>query len=206
MKFISGGLFVAMAMAALYFFAVRSPSDVYAMPVDQAYDRLAEADLMPGGRSFYGRLDFSTRGNGRNSISWNGTTSHASRSCEIGLAPWDGDEGKTLVTVTCSGGGIGDGAASGMAHNLFRNAVIEKIDSTLEQRPYDERLARGATASGWPGDGVDGSLATARDRAIEMSQEAARMQSAFEEDQRAAAEQAEWDSFYDVEPVSGFED
>ncbi|OCC23068.1 hypothetical protein MB02_12895 [Croceicoccus estronivorus] len=196
MKLLFTIVIAALTAGGLYYaISQRQPADVYALPVSDTYQRLRTADLMPGGKSFFGMMAFSSAGDGRDTVTWTGDYSHSHRSCKIDMAPWVEDPAKTKLVVTCAGGALSDGAAAGMAHNMFRAAVIEKIDSTLEGRPFDEQLARGSTASGWPDDGVDGSLATARKNAIEMSREAARMQNELKEQERAAKKQAEWDAF-----------
>ncbi len=201
MKLLAAGVLAAIAAASFYFFVDRRPADVYAMPVGEAYNRLNQADLMQDGKSFIGTMQFNATGNGRDSVSWNGTTSHANRTCKIGLAPWAEDAGQTKVTVNCSGGAVSDGAAAGMAHKFFRFAVIEKVDSTLVGRPYDEARSHGSTAAGWPGDGVDGSLATAQSNAIGMMQDAAKAQRQVEQEESTRKEQAKWDEFYDADPI-----
>ncbi len=204
-KLVSGFVLISLGLLGAYLFAFPRPADVYALTVAETYDRLAKAELMPGGKSFYGTMQFSTLGNRRDTITWQGQSSHAMRSCKLQLAPWEKDADKTRVTVTCKGGGVSDGAAAGMAHNLFRNAVIERIDSTLDGRAYDKSLAMGSTASGWPGDGVDGSLGTATKNAITMARDVAAMQKEADEAERRRKEQAEWDSYYESDSIS-FED
>ncbi len=201
MKLLAAGVLAAIAAACFYFFVDRRPADVYTMPVAEAYERLSHADLMRDGQSFVGTMQFTSSGNGRDSVSWNGTTSHANRTCKIGLAPWSEDERQTKVSVNCSGGAVSDGAAAGMAHKFFRFAVIEKVDSTLVGRLYDEARSHGSTAAGWPGDGVDGSLATAQSNAIGMMQDAARAQREMEQEDRVRKEEAKWDEFYDADPI-----
>ena len=79
-----------------------------------------------------------------------------------------------LATALCSGMA---GAAAGMVHNMMRNAYIERVDATLTGRPFDKQLAVGSTASGWPDDGIDGSLATAQVKALKMDAEMRRQTS-----------------------------
>jgi hypothetical protein len=62
-----------------------------------------------------------------------------------------------------------------MVHNMARNQNIERIDAALTGREYDKDRA-GSTSSRWPGDGVDGSYATAVKKAHEMDAEVRKMQ------------------------------
>jgi hypothetical protein len=116
--------------------------NVYNMPVDAAYSKLAHSAIQPSGTGAFGRLDTATVGNGSNKVTWSARGSHAS------LEP--AETSKTRVTVECEGGGAGDGAAAGMVLNMRISAAIEMVDSILKDRPYDPERARGATAARWP--------------------------------------------------------
>ena len=122
--------------------------NVYALPSDQVLDRLAQVQVEPSGQGPFGRLDFSASRLPPDRVVWSASGAHAVRRCELTVTPVD--EGSSRVDVTCGGGGPSSGLATRMENNLTRKAVIELIDSTLEGRPYDPRLARGATAAGWP--------------------------------------------------------
>ena len=156
-------------------FANRQPADVYAMPVNEVYARLANVDFGSLGE---GERTLNTvktaRGNGTNMVTWTERGDMAGFECQLGMRPWEEDTNNTLVSVTCAGGGAGDGAAAGMVHNMHRNEVIERIDATLTGRQFSPERA-GAAAEGWPGDGVDGSLGAATDRAFEMQNEMQQM-------------------------------
>jgi hypothetical protein len=126
-------------------------ANVYAMPTAQAYEKLATTDIQPSNTGPFGRLDTVTGGDGKSSVTWTASGSHAHIECSATIAP---AEEKSRVDVSCGGGGPSDGAAAGMAMKLTRNALIEHIDATLTGRPYDPDLARGPTAGRWPEDVV----------------------------------------------------
>lgn len=196
MKIVAGVGFLAVAGAAIYFFAAPQPADVYAMPIQEAYAKLVAVDF---GEMSDGEKTLDTKktasGNGTNQVTWVHRGDMAHYECVMGLRPLADDAEKTHVTVTCSGGGAGNGAAAGMAHKYFRNSIIERVDATLTGRPYDKELARGATAYRWPGDGVDGSLATATGGALKMDAEMRKMQSQSRQassDSKPGWEKAEW--------------
>ncbi len=192
MNFFAGAGFVAMAAGLLYVFVDQKPADVYDMPVNQAYGLLTSVDF---GESS-GSVQRTSTGNGSNKVTWHTRGSHVGRSCELALAPFEGNAAQTHVTVTCQGGGAGEGAASGMAHNMHRDGVIERVDATLTGRAYDSARA-GSTASRWPSDGVDGSYGTAVATAIEMDREVREMQAASRQARSPEAiHDAQMDAFY----------
>lgn len=183
---VGSGLIVTTA-ALLYIFVEQKPADVYDMPPAQAYSLLANVTYEPlneGARA--AGIERATKGNGSDKVTWITQGSHVYRECTLQLGPFEDDAARTKVTVQCGGGGAGEGAAAGMAHNLHRNNVIERIDATLTGRPYDLGRA-GATASRWPGDGVDGSFRTAAKTAIEMDREVREMQASSSQAQTRSA-------------------
>jgi hypothetical protein len=192
MKLLAIGGFGALAAGLLYVFVDQKPADVYDMPVSQAYSLLANVKYDPLTDSgAAGGIRRTTSGNGSDKVTWTTTGSHVNRSCELKLAPFEGDAERTHVTVKCAGGGAGEGAAAGMAHNLHRNNIIERVDATLTGRPYDQQRA-GSTASRWPGDGVDGSLGKAMGDALEMDRQMKEMKAELE--QEAAIDEFNSDS------------
>ncbi len=176
MNIFAGLGFVAVAGAAVYFFASPRPADEFAMPVSTAYAKLSTAKLVPSSRDgVYYALDTKVFGNGTDKVTWEASGSMAYHKCSMALAPAGGKADQTHVTVTCEGGGAGDGAAAGMVHNMIRARVLEMVDATLTDRAFDSTRV-GATASRWPGDGVDGSLMHAQSEALKMSAEMGKMQ------------------------------
>lgn len=166
MKILLGG--AAMAAIVSYFYYHRQPADVYAMPLATAYEKLNTFEFEPwseGAKVLHMTRDIS--GNGVDKVTWSEHGDMSAYKCDLQLAPYVKDAAKTHVTVTCEGGGAGDGAAAGMTHNLHRNRVIEHVDAALAGHPFRPERAN-ATASAWPGDGVDGSLITAERKALEM--------------------------------------
>jgi hypothetical protein len=169
-------VFVGGTAAALYFFVSPRPADVYPMPMSEAYTKLVHVDFGEMGEGEKALDTTKTaKGNGKNKVTWIRKGDMSYQECKLDLAPLPEDAAQTHVTVTCEGGGVGDGAAAGMVHNLMRDMVIERVDATLTNRPYDKQRAS-ATASLWPGDGVDGSLATAQAEALKMDSEMHKLQ------------------------------
>lgn len=178
MNVFAGLGFVVAAGAVVYFFAKPQPADDYAMPVSAAYAKLSSVrgdPSSPDGAAF--GLASQVSGNGENVVYWASAGSMSSFRCELGLTPAQKNPDQTHVTVTCRGGSASDGAAAGIAHNMKRNRVIEMVDATLNGRPYDAYKAKGATASRWPGDGVEGGLGNAMVEAARMSAEVGEYQS-----------------------------
>ena len=183
MNWLAGTGFIGLAAGLLYIFVDQKPADVYDMPVQNAYALLVNpdfGDLSDGAKAL--NTQRSAVGNGRDKVTWRTSGSHSRRECALQLAPFEGDASRTHITVTCQGGGAGEGAAAGMAHNMHRNRVIERVDATLTGRPFDPQRV-GSTASRWPGDGVDGSYAGAVNSAMQMDMEMKKMEA--EASQRA---------------------
>src|SRR5688500_15556866 len=81
-------------------------------------------------------------------VSWSSASSHDGRRCDATIVPVS--DTSSRVDLACGSRAAGGGVSSPMEVNQTRKALIELIDSTLEGRPYDHRLARGSTAAGWP--------------------------------------------------------
>jgi hypothetical protein len=146
--------------------------NLYPMPVEQAYALLRAAPVPPGGHGVFGRLVTSVSGDGSSTIYWNATGgTFATATCQANIAPEGPD--KSRITAFCGGSSASDGAAGGMVQGMHRRAIIEHIDATLRGRPYDPRLAQGATAGGWPDDTrqADASYATAVGGALKMERD-----------------------------------
>lgn len=171
MNMFTGAGLAALAACLLYIFVDQKPADVYDLPVDRTYALLTNVDFGEASD----RVTRTSVGNGSDKVTWRTRGSHVSRSCMLDLAPFEGDAARTHITVTCDGGAAGDGAASGITHNLHRNNVIERVDATLTGRPFDQDMA-GATSSRWPSDGVEGGYANAVGRATEMDREVREVQ------------------------------
>ena len=194
MKLLVGGGLLVGAAALLYVFVDRQPAVVFDMQVKDAYIKLTNVDFCPMSE---GQVALNTvkkaTGNGKDKVVWLQQGDMARYECAIDLAALPDNAAKTHVTVTCSGGGAGDGAAAGMVHNMHRNGVIERIDATLTGRPFDSDKI-GSTASRWPGDGVDGSLATAQKEALQMSADMAKMERDMQAQAKSDAFNADVDS------------
>lgn len=154
------------ALALLALLAGCAEPDEYPMGRKAAYDKLMTAKIEPSATGPFFRLETTIDGNGGSEVTYDASGSMAHHACTMKLTELAAD--KTKVAVICEGGGAGDGAAAGMAHHLIRNRVIELVDATLKDRPFDPQLAEGSTAYRWPNDGVDGSYGTAARNALQM--------------------------------------
>lgn len=169
--------FLVTAAGAALVFVTSEPADVYDMPISAAYARLTNVNF---GANAHGEDALHTvktaSGNGHDVVTWAQQGDFATFSCKMHLSPLPDDLQKTKVAVNCQGGSMAAGAAEGMVHAMMRNEYIERLDATLKGRPFDKQLALGATASRWPGDGVDGSLGTAINSSVQMQGDIARLQ------------------------------
>ena len=146
--------------------------NVYKMPVPRAYQKLMAASIKPSGNGPFYRLETQTAGNRNQSVEWTAKGSHAAHKCVASLTSLEAEQ--TRVDVSCKGNSPSDGAAAGLVVKMIRKRVIELVDATLKDRPFDPQKADGATAYSWPDDVIDhGNLATAAAKAIEMDREMA---------------------------------
>lgn len=152
-----------------YAWSQREGANEYPMAPKAAYDKLMAAEFEKGGKQAWGTVGAEKSGNGSNRITFTGWGE-----CTLDIVP-DGDEAtRSALSVTCPN--MGEGAAAGMETALRRHSLIEWIDSTMTNRPYDQQLAfMGTTAGRWPDDVVaHGGIIEAQAEAIKMSSEAAR--------------------------------
>ena len=142
-----------------YTYTSRTPADVYAMPTKAAYARLIAVDFGPMSE---GQIALNTEktatGNDQDEVIWTSHGDLAHYECTMRLRPLFDDPGKTHVKVSCDGGGAGDGAAAGMAKNLYRNAIVKRVDATLWEIPFEKGNVGNIGVAGWPDEGVDSYL------------------------------------------------
>jgi hypothetical protein len=144
--------------------------NVYKMPVARAYHKLMNVDITPSGKGPFGRLDIATTGERNKLVEWTvkGSPQYL---CAASVKPQDAEQ--TLVAISCNA--RGDGAESGIAAKMMRKRVIELVDATLKDRPFDPKKAsEGTTAAFWPDDVIDhGNFGTAAAKALEMDRQMA---------------------------------
>lgn len=168
--------------------AFYTPADQFAVPLDQARQKLAAVSIDGEKREFYGTMGIEASVVTNRQVKWTSDNGTAHYECLLNLAPLADDASQTHVAVKCSGGGGGDGAAAGMTHNMFRNNLIDLVDATLRgQSLADSRSA----SSRWPDDGVDGSMGKAMGDAIEMDRQMHEMKSELEADGQRQSDSAE---------------
>lgn len=139
-----------------YIYTSRVPADVYAMPTKAAYDRLVAVDFGPMSE---GQIALNTEktatGNDKDEVVWTSRGDMAFYECTMRLRPLADEPDKTHVKVSCDGGGAGDGAAAGMARNLYRNGIVKRVDATLRGVPFEKGDVGNMSVAGWPDEGVD---------------------------------------------------
>jgi hypothetical protein len=140
----------------IYIYTSRTPADVYPVPVDAAYAKLMAVDFGPMSE---GEVALDTQktasGNGQNEVVWVHHGDMAHYECKMKLRAWPSDAAKTHVSVSCDGGGAGNGAASGMANNLFRNGIVKRVDATIRGIPFERGDVGNMGVAGFPDQGVD---------------------------------------------------
>ena len=122
--------------------------NVYPLAADDVLARIGAIRIESEPRGPFGTQEISHGRPAIDRISWIGRSSHSGVRCDVTVAPVD--ETSSRVDIACNSRGAGGGVSSPMEVSQTRKALIELIDSTLEGRPYDRQLARGATAAGWP--------------------------------------------------------
>jgi hypothetical protein len=138
---------------------------VFKLPAAKAYDKLMAAPVTP----VFGRQTIEITGKKYELVEW--TTKGFGSLCNASLKPQGAD--KTRVDISCKD--YGEGAAAGIATTMRRNRLIELVDATLRDRPYDPKKAQdGHMAARWPKDVIDhGTLGTAAGKALEMDRQMA---------------------------------
>jgi hypothetical protein len=164
---------LAAAMSLAGCDALFGKPNVFKLPVDRAYQKLMAADVKPSGKGPFGRRQIETSGKRNESVEWTVKGSPFGPLCVASLKPQEAE--KTRIDVSCTGSALNDGPAAGFYAKQFRNGLIELVDATLKDRPYDpKKAADGATAAFWPADVIDhGNLATAAAKALEMDRQVA---------------------------------
>ena len=127
---------------------VMGEPNVYDLPAAEAYERLAAAQIDRSARGPFGTREVRISRMAPDRVSWSSSSSHDGRRCDATIVAIS--ETSSRVDLACGSAAAGGGVSSPMEVNQTRKALIELIDSTLEGRPYDHKLARGATAAGWP--------------------------------------------------------
>ena len=174
MKLVLFGGVAAIAGAGFWMHGAPKEADVYAMPISQAYEKLAALKVEPANRGPFGRLDTTVYGTGGDTVTFDASGAHAQVSCTAKLSQVDA--GTTRVAASCGGSSPSSGAAAGLEATMRRNRFIELVDATLDGRAYDVQLAQGATAARWPEDVIDhGDFGDAVREAHKMSEEMHRM-------------------------------
>lgn len=162
-------------------------ADEYSLARKDVYVKLARIAIEPSRTAPWGMIDFDVHGNGLDMLTFGAEEDAVGFGCTVRLRALAPD--KTKIAVDCKKQTGGD-AASGMLHVMLRNNLIEVIDATLDGRPVDQTRAS-ATAAGWPGDGVDGSIGGAVGKSLKMDADMRRDLKQMKENAAAdAAEQA----------------
>lgn len=121
--------------------------DTYDMPVAQAYAKLAAIDLEDVEGPFQEGRDIRVEKKENESLRW--TSGKGGRfDCVATLSALEAT--RTRVAVSCAERREMFG---GMLARMSRSNVIEKVDSTLRDRPFDAEQAK-ATAARYPADTV----------------------------------------------------
>ena len=151
--------------------ALTGTPNVYKMPVARSYHKLMNVAITPSGNGPFGRLDVDTTGDRNKLVEWTVKASRAKPLCTALLKPQDAEQ--TRIDISCNE--LGGGAESGLVAKMMRNRVIELVDATLKDRPFDPKKALdGSTASNWPKDVIDhGNFGTAAAKALEMDRQMA---------------------------------
>ena len=121
--------------------------DVYDVTPAQAYQLLSNVDFDRKESRPFGHMKVTVTGEPEKSVTWTAEWIV----CKLGITPVE--SAKSQISVSCSGG-ENERGVDGMLVSNSRLEVIEQIDATLKQRPYDPKLADGSTAFGWPADTV----------------------------------------------------
>ena len=144
--------------------ALTAQGNVYKLPVERVYQKLLAAPPKPSGSGPFGTLEIQTAGKRNESVEWATNRGRVSL-CVASLKSLEAE--RTRIDLSCN---MGNSAIEGMQAKLIRNRVIEFVDATLKDRPYDHEKAKLAVvAASWPADvAAHGSMGTAAAEALEM--------------------------------------
>jgi hypothetical protein len=131
--FVAGGVFL---------YEGGMPAKTYAMSVAEANAKLASAPTRDGQMPF-GDQDIRISRPTQNIVQWDAKGSHSAVSCSAKIEP--ASEGRVTVTKSCVGGaGPSDGAAAGATGDMVKIAFAEFVDSSLENRPFNDSVVNAA--------------------------------------------------------------
>lgn len=119
--------------------------NVYAAPAETIYRTLDAMPVSYSPQHPMGNLDIIKHGVEPKSITWSGTGAHAAVDCTATLVPVDAQ--RTRVDTVCGGGGPSEGAAGGMGAKMIAIAMVEQIDSTLRNRPFNKQKVQMASSA-----------------------------------------------------------
>jgi hypothetical protein len=160
----------AMSLAGCEAFS--SQANVFDMPVARAYQKLMAVSIKPSGKGPFYRLEIEALGKRNETVEWVIKGRPTESICVASLKSKDAEQ--TRIDISCRDRG---GAEGGLLAKMIRNRVIELVDATLKDRPFDPQKAElGATAATWPADVIDhGNLGTAAAKALQMERETAEL-------------------------------
>jgi hypothetical protein len=166
---------VALLTGGLSLLTACGEGNVYELRTDEAYRKLRDAKVTTESNAIFGRLKTNVSGDGAGTIYWRPAESNRGSFCEANIVP-EGETSSRITAYCGSDSPYGGDAASGMLHNMHRQAVIEHIDAALTDRPFDYSR-RGSTAARWPKDPrqADASLGKATSEALKMQRETEQM-------------------------------
>ncbi len=124
-----------LCLAALQACSAAAPANIYAATPATIFAILDQMDIPAGPQGPLGTLDITKAAVEPKSISWTGSSAHATITCTATLVPLD--PARTQVDVACDGGEAGADGAAAKASDLARIAMIEQVDSTLRGRPFN---------------------------------------------------------------------
>ena len=147
-------LFLIIAGVAAYAWTTRAPdaADVFDLAPAAAYEKLRNGKMPNTKGSKTYEYETIIRGNGSDKITLSENSDSHPR-CTIGITP-DGDV-RSKLAVSFDDDSSSAKAMPRLSLDAARKRCIEWVDSSLTDRPYHPRLAKGSTASGWPADVID---------------------------------------------------
>ena len=130
------------AVGGLFLYNGAMPPKTYPLTVGEAYAKLASAPISKGKLPF-GGLEIRISKPTQNIVQWDAQSAHSAVSCKVNIEP--SSEGRVTVIKSCvGGGGPSDGAAASATGDMVRIAFAEFVDSTLENRPFNDSVVNAA--------------------------------------------------------------
>ncbi|MBK8628914.1 MAG: hypothetical protein IPN84_01510 [Sphingomonadales bacterium] len=125
-----------------------SAPDVYEMTQAEAVEKLTSKAIPKSSQAFsgpFGTMDVVTHTPSPDKITWSASGDHAAALCEVTLTPVETTH--VRVVTECGSEAPSAGVTGGALNDIISVSMIEFVDSTLEDRPFNENVVMAASTA-----------------------------------------------------------